>query len=90
MWDIINHLISTGYIKRSNENYNKASCLDPELTLRFIKDTQSIVWKKFEMVYGDTAEQKFFYRLVSEINEKGTINVLRNGFKDVGCYFKFF
>ena len=32
---IINHLISTGYHKRVNENYNKATCLDPELTLKF-------------------------------------------------------
>lgn len=88
--DIINHLISTGHIKRSSSDYNKASCLDPELTLKFIKDTQSTLWKKFETVYGDSSEQKFFYRLISEINEKGTINVLRNGFKDVGCYFKLF
>lgn len=89
--DIINHLTGTGYIKRnSNENYNKATCLDPELTLQFIKDTQAKDWKKFTRVYGDKAEQKFFYRLISEIEKKGTIHVLRNGFKDVGCYFKLF
>jgi len=28
--------------------------------------------------------------LISEIDKKGTINVLRNGFKDVGCNFKLF
>jgi len=88
--DIIAHLISTGYSKRDNENYNRAACLDPELTLKLILDTQPKEWKKFERVYGDNAEQKFFYRLVSEIDKKGTINVLRNGFKDVGCAFKLF
>jgi type I restriction enzyme R subunit len=88
--DIIAHLVSTGYHQRGNENYNKASCLDPELTLEFIIDTQEKEWKKFQMVYGEQAEQKFFYRLVSEIDKKGTINVLRNGFKDVGCYFQLF
>ena len=87
---IIAHLTSTGYVKRSKENYNRATCLDPELTLKFILDTQPREWKKFQRVYGDNAEQKFFYRLVSEIDKKGTINVLRNGFKDVGCYFKLF
>ena len=88
--DIIAHLVSTGYIKRNNENYNTASGLDPELTLKFIHDTQTREWKKFQRVYGDDAERKFFYRLVNEVERKGTINVLRNGFKDAGCYFKLF
>ena len=87
---IITHLTSTGYVKRDSENYNKASCLDPELTLKFIHNTQEREWRKFERVYGSDAEQKFFYRLVNEINKKGTINVLRKGFKDAGCYFKLF
>jgi len=88
--DIIAHLVSTGYHQRGNHNYNKASCLDPELTLKFILDTQEKEWKKFQRVYGDKAEHKFFYRLGNEIDKKGTINVLRNGFKDVGCQFKIF
>jgi len=88
--DIIDHLVSTGYHRRDNEDYNKASCLDPELTLKFIRETQESEWKKFQRVYGDSAEQKFFYRLVNEIDKKGTINILRNGFKDVGCYFTLF
>ena len=88
--DIISHLVSTGYHQRGNHNYNKASCIDPELTLKFIQDTQEREWKKFQRVYGEQSERKFFYRLVSEIDKKGTINVLRNGFKDVGCHFELF
>jgi len=89
--DIINHLESTGYIRRNSiRNYEKATCLDPELTLRFIRDTQPREWKRFKGVYGEKAEQKFFFRLVSEIDNKGTIHVLRNGFKDVGAYFDLF
>ena len=88
--DIVVHLNNTGYYKRGNENYNRTTCLDHELTLKFIYDTQPREWKKFERVYGDDAERKFFYRLFSEIDKKGTIHVLRNGFKDVGCYFQLF
>jgi type I restriction enzyme R subunit len=88
--DIIAHLVSTGYHQRGNHNYNRASCIDPELTLQFIRDTQEREWRKFQRVYGEQAEQKFFYRLVSEIDKKGTITVLRNGFKDVGCQFELF
>lgn len=89
--DIINHLESTGYVHRkSHQNYEKASCLDLELTLKFVMNTQPREWKKFKRVYGEKAEQKFLYRLVSEIENKGTIHVLRNGFKDVGAYFNLF
>lgn len=88
--DIITHLVSTGYHQRGNHNYNRASCIDPQLTLKFIQDTQPREWRKFQRVYGEQAERKFFYRLVSEIDKKGTINVLRNGFKDVGCHFELF
>ncbi|NAT10702.1 type I restriction endonuclease subunit R [ANME-1 cluster archaeon AG-394-G06] len=88
--DIIAHLVSTGYHQRSNHNYNRASCIDPELTLQFIQDTQEREWKKFQRVYGEQSEQKFFYRLINELDKKGTINVLRNGFKDAGCHFELF
>ncbi|MBP2044869.1 type I restriction endonuclease subunit R [Methanobacterium aggregans] len=89
--DIIDHLMSTGYMKRNtHRDYNKASCLDPELTLKFIHDTQEKTWKKWQRIYGEKAEQKFFFRLVSEIDRKGTIHVLRNGFKDASCNFKLF
>ncbi|MCK5283498.1 MAG: type I restriction endonuclease subunit R, partial [Nanoarchaeota archaeon] len=88
--DIINHLVSTGYHKRETNNYNKATCLDPELTLKFIQNTQERTWKRFQKVYGEKAEEKFFFRLISEIDKKDTTNVLRNGFKDVGCKFDLF
>jgi type I restriction enzyme R subunit len=88
--DIINHFTDTGYIERSSSNYDRVSCMDIELTLNFIKTTQAEQWEKFESIYKENAESKFFYRLVKEIESKGTIHVLRNGFKDVGAYFKLF
>ena len=88
--EIIEHLVSSGYHKRGTLNYNKASCLDVEVVLRFVQDTQPKEWAKFQRLYGDKAEQKFLIRLVKEIEDKGTINILRNGFKDVGCDFKLF
>ena len=88
--DIIAHLVSTGYHKRGMHNYNKATCLDPELVLKFILDTQEKEFKKYKRMYKDQAESKFLSRLIKEIDKKGTIHVLRNGFKDVGCNFKLF
>jgi type I restriction enzyme R subunit len=88
--EIVEHLISSGYHKRGTLNYDKASCLDVEVVLRFIQETQPKEWSKFQRLYGDKAESKFLIRLVKEIENNGTINILRNGFKDVGCDFKLF
>ena len=88
--DIIAHLTSTGYVNRQTMNFNKGACLDPELTLKFILDTQEKEWKKYKKIYGDKSTEKFLLRLVREIESKGTIYILRNGFKDVGCKFDLF
>ena len=69
--DIIAHLVSTAYHKRGTHNYDKAICLDSVLTSKFIQYTHEKEWKKFERVYGDKAEQKFFYRLINEIDKNG-------------------
>ena len=87
---IIEHLANTGYALRKTKQYDKTTCLDVEMVLNFIKTTQPKLWKRFEDLYGNQAEQKFLYRLVNELNTKGTIEILRNGFKDVGCHFKLF
>src|SRR3989338_3266085 len=53
-------------------------------------DTSEKEFKKFQKVYGDKSEEKFLFRLVKEIDAKGTISILRNGFKEVGCNFQLF
>lgn len=87
---IIQHLANTGYAIRNTKQYDKETCLDIELVLNFIKSTQPKAWGRFEDLYKEQAEQKFLYRLVNELNTKGTIEILRNGFKDMGCHFKLF
>ena len=57
---------------------------------KFIQDTQEKTWQKFQRVHAERSEERFFYLLINEINKKGTINVLRSGFKDAGCYFQLF
>ena len=51
--DIITHLTSTGYVKRETADYNKSSCLDPELVLNFVRATQEKEWQKFERIYKE-------------------------------------
>ena len=88
--DIYTYLESTGYIKRTTKNYEVNTCLDMELVLKFIQSTQPKAWKKFEKVFKEKAPEKFIISLVKQIDKKGTIHVLRNGFKDIAKFKLFY
>ncbi|WP_299755954.1 DEAD/DEAH box helicase family protein [uncultured Chloroflexus sp.] len=87
---IVNHLVTThGYLeRRSAEHYDRALCLDWELTLSFITATQPDTWRDLAKQHGAQAVEKFKRRLVREIERRGTLDVLRRGVKDSGCYFQ--
>src|SRR3990167_7093431 len=67
--NIIAHLVSTGYKSRGTNCFNKATCLDPELVLKFIINTQKKIWEKFERVYAEKSEERFFYSMSRERNK---------------------
>ena len=88
--DIITYLTSTGYVKRTTNNYDVTSCLDVELVLKFIHATQPKAWKKFAKHNKSNAEARFIMSLVKQIKKKGTIAVLRNGFRDIAKFNLFY
>jgi len=55
-----------------------------------VKKSQKRMWDRYVSFYGEDAERKFISRLNSELNKKGTIHILKNGFKDSWCHFKLF
>ncbi|HEU5378680.1 MAG TPA: type I restriction endonuclease [Ktedonobacteraceae bacterium] len=84
-------LLAQGYGKRSSNDYNKKFCLLPDETLNFIYATQPKVWEQFKQQFNghvDKAKERFFERLASEIKARGTLEVLRKGFKTQGCHFR--
>lgn len=74
-----------GYRKRKPEHYDRALCLDPEVVYEFIVATQPKEWEKLKAQYGDEARERFLKRLKSQIDKRGTLDVLRRGVKDVGA-----
>ena len=56
--DFIAHLTSTGYKKRENKNYNQITGLDPQLTLKFVQESQPKQWKIYESHFKENTEQK--------------------------------
>ena len=77
-----------GYHKRRNEDYDRALCLIPRDVLDFVLATQPQEWKRLSQHHGADVEEQFLKRLSSEIRRRGTLDVLRNGIRDMGCRFR--
>lgn len=77
----------TGAKKRNGNHYDLNNCLDWELLLEFVTSTQPEVWKALQAQHHDKTRNEFLKRLTRQIEQKGTIYVLRNGIRLYGCYF---
>jgi len=77
-----------GYRKRTPNDYDVGLCLDPQMVLDFIYVTQPKTWERFRQFYGDEVKQKFVNLLSKDIESRGTLDVLRNGFRNSGCAFQ--
>src|SRR5579884_1425510 len=77
-----------GYRKRSSDDYDKRLCLIPVDVLDFIYATQPKEWEKFKKQHGGEAKDRLLARLASEVNTRGTLEVLRKGIKSDGCSFR--
>ena len=81
------HLNRSGYRSQQSALYNKSVCLIPNEMLKFIQDTQPIAYQKLKRQYGAETPVKLLDRVSREIQNRGVLDVLRNGVKDRGCYF---
>ena len=77
-----------GYRKRPPEEYDPSLCLLPRDVIDFVLATQPREWEKLKQHYGAALKGQFLKRLSREIERRGTLDVLRNGFKDSGCKFQ--
>lgn len=76
-----------GRKKRNGTHYETANALDWELLLEFIISTQADAWKDLQSQHKDKTKDQFLKRLTRELQQKGTLHVLRNGIRLYGCYF---
>lgn len=81
-------LIGTGgYAKRAPAAYDEALALFPEDVTGFLTDSQAAKWAQLETLLGAKTEATVLDGLAKELDIKGTLHVLRHGFK---CYGKTF
>lgn len=81
-------LIGAGrYSKRSPAAYDELMALFPADVSGFLKDSQPAKWGQIEALLGTRTEATVIDSLAKELDTKGTLHVLRHGFK---CYGKTF
>src|SRR5438874_1090861 len=81
------HLLTPGYTRGIPTNYDPALALDSAELFTFIGATQADAWEDLVQRNGgdpDVAQRRFVERLAKQIDERGTIDVLRHGVEDLG------
>ncbi len=87
------HLLDHGWRQGLAGDYDVELGLDPVLLAEFVQATQPKEWNKVLAGYGSAASVKFARRVADEIDQHGTVHVLRKGVRDRGAnvtlaYFK--
>jgi len=77
-----------GYAKGDPSDFSRELAFDPKAIFAFFKDSQPQSWKKLSEIHGSQTESKVLQRLFKELDNRGTLDVLRNGFVDYGVRFK--
>lgn len=77
-----------GYVKGSSSDFDANLGLFPSYIFDFLKESQPALWAKIENIHKLDVETKVLQRLVKEIDNRGSLDVLRNGFTDYGVKFK--
>jgi type I restriction enzyme, R subunit len=75
------------YLKSHASNFDRVLGLDPHELFEFIEVTQPSVWHSLVGRYGNdenSARTGFAKRVASEIDARGTVEVLRHGVVDLG------
>ncbi len=81
-------LLAHGYEKGKPEDYEPSLVMLPGTVLRFVKATQPKEWAKLREQHQAQVEDRFLARLASEVERRGTLDVLRNGVKDYGAHVR--
>jgi len=77
-----------GYQKGSSTEYDADLGLFSSYITNFLKDSQPTAWEKISKIHSDEVETKIVQRLIREIDLRGALDVIRNGFTDYGVKFK--
>jgi len=86
---IVQSLVENGgYQEGSPEYYSPELGMFRPDVIGFLKDTQPMAWEKISTIHGADTENRILQRLYKEMDLRGSLDVLRNGFVDYGVRFR--
>src|SRR5690606_14273144 len=77
-----------GWASGSNAEWDKERALFPPQVFAFIAETQPRLWAEMQTLHGAGLEALLLTSLVKELDAKGSLHVLRHGFKFYGKTFR--
>ncbi len=87
---IVQFLIENGGYSQGNApDYSPELGLFKYEVLKFLQDTQPKNWQKISAIHGDNVDNRIIQRIYKEMDLRGSLDVIRNGFTDYGVRFKF-
>ena len=78
----------SGWQPGSNTEWDVDLALFPAGIHAFLQDTQPGLWEEMRALHGDGLEDMLIKALVKELQIKGTLHILRHGFKFYGKTFR--
>lgn len=83
--EIVEHLCAHGWAEGTSAAYDVGRALYTDDALSWARIAHREAWEKLETQYADKAGEVFLSRLTVELDNLGTLAVLRHGFKIVGA-----
>ncbi|MCU0784089.1 MAG: type I restriction endonuclease [Verrucomicrobia bacterium] len=77
-----------GWKSGTNTEWDKERALFPAQVFAFIQDTQAKLWAEMRALHAAGLEALLLTTLVKELDAKGSLHVLRHGFKFYGKTFR--
>ena len=79
---------ASGWQRGDNAEWDVERALFPVQVCRYLKATQPRLWSDMRTLHGEGLEALLLASLVKELDLKGTLHVLRHGFKFYGKTFR--
>jgi type I restriction enzyme R subunit len=81
-------LTQAGWKAATIADWDEARALFPARVIAFLQETQENLWEQMRALHGAGLEELLLNTLVKELDFKGTLHILRHGFKFYGKTFR--
>ncbi len=77
-----------GYTEGNSPDYSPELGMFKYEVIKFLQESQPKRWEKISAIHGADADNRVIQRLYKELDLRGSLDVLRNGFVDYGVRFQ--